>query len=553
MSKYMVRSMALACSLITASSLLFSSVAADNAPDFRKRDMNITIKNGDNAIADVDVKIEQTRHHFGFGAAMAYWPMDSAHLVEQYKKTIDSASVYKKYGSIVKKYGPAFAKYFQWLTPENEMKWGDNQYIRDADNYYKGDALVEFAKENNMKVRGHNVFWHEHMDWVPDWIKDIACSTFSNVPGYQDTGLAIINERIDGVLEKYKGECAHWDIINEITHGKEDLVCGDTKNVSPVAGTLKLLSGKDDYDIFEHILKRSREVEPDAKFCLNDYNLVTQHNDTRDKYIEIVNKLTKNGCDVDIIGCEGHFSSYFKKDELKTKIDYFAKNIENKNAEIWLTEVDFTAPSSDEAADWIDGILDVCFNHERVGGVCLWTPWEGNRWRENLNSFVLDTNFNETPMGAKWLEKIKGWTTNETEKTDDDGKVAVKGVHGEYKISFTIDGVEFDTTVYLDPGTDPLKVDFAIGTSARKKTVSSSFANRTILVNNNKIAFNVPVTEKGQFFVSAYSISGKLLAKTPLSFNNGVSKINKMPKGCHIYRIGTETTNYHTVRGLNIN
>src|SRR5690554_4420957 len=144
MSKYRIRSTVLICSLITAGSLIFSSFA-QNAPEFRKRNLSVTVKDGENPLSGLEVKVEQTRHHFGFGAAMAYWPMDEDMLVDKYKETIDSAQVLQKYGDIPEKYGPAFAKYFQWITPENEMKWGDNQYQRGADNYYKADGLLEFA------------------------------------------------------------------------------------------------------------------------------------------------------------------------------------------------------------------------------------------------------------------------------------------------------------------------------------------------------------------------------------------------------------------------
>lgn len=562
MSKYRARSIILICSLITAGSLIFSSFA-QSAPEFRKRNLSVTVKDGENAISGLEVKVEQTRHHFGFGAAMAYWPMDEDMMVDQYTNAYKNENdddnainalkdlLRERYKEIPEKYGPAFAKYFQWITPENEMKWGDNQYIRGADNYYKADGLLEFAQENDIKVRGHNLFWNEHMQWMPDWIDSIAYFANTTDQTYFDTGMAIINQRTDECLEYFKGKCAHWDIINEITHGQTDTIRLDSDNFVALGGNygnLKALTNQNEIDIFEHILKRSREVEPNALFCLNDYNLVTQYTNTRDNFISMVNDLVSRGCDVDIIGCEGHFGGHFEKNELKTKIDYIANGI--STGEIWLTEVDFTAS---DPANWIEGIMDVCFEHERVGGICLWTPWEGNRWRENLNSFVLDTNLNETPMGAKWLEKIQGWTTNTTETTDNDGKLSVNGVHGKYVISFEKDGITYDTTVYLEPGSSPLNIEINLdGTGVSKKTLSKSFANRTILVNNSKIAFNLPVTEKGQLFVKAYSISGKLLAKMPISFNNGVSKIEKMPKGCHIYRIGTESNNYHTVRGLNI-
>jgi hypothetical protein len=80
--------------------------------------------------------------------------------------------------------------------------------------------------------------------------------------------------------------------------------------------------------------------------------------------------------------------------------------------------------------------MDACFKHLRVGGIVLWTPWQGNRWRAALNSFVDDSTLTETPMGAKWRQKIQAWTTNESKTTGADGKITVNGVHGKYKISF---------------------------------------------------------------------------------------------------------------------
>jgi GH35 family endo-1,4-beta-xylanase len=557
------KSILFAGSLLAMGSFIFSTFAQD-VPSFRKRDMTITVLDGSSPKSGLEVKVEQTRHHFGFGGAMAYWPFDTAMVLSQYKKKnpADSLLTYNdyiaKYGDIAAKYESVFAKYFEWITPENEQKWGENQYIRGADNYYKGDSLVAFAKRNNIKVRGHNVFWNENMGWIPDWADTIAFKAWGGDATYFDTGKAIIDERTEQCLTHYKGQCAHWDVINEITHGQVDTIYGVA--LGGKYGTLKALTKMENADIYERILKKADEYEKDALFCLNDYNMISRwsRNDkVPDNFATVFNALKNKGCRIDVIGCEGHFGEDFKSNQftattLKSNLDYLAGKV--SNAEIWVTEMDFEADDNAKAATYLETLMNTLFNYERVGGIILWTPWEGNRWRKELKSFVVDSTFNETPLGKKWREKIEGWTTKETKTTGSDGKISLTGIHGEYKISLVKEGVTYDTIVYLAPGTGALSVAISFDKlSAREKHSFAKGVNHTILVNNHPVSFRLPATEKGQIFISAYSISGRLLARVPVKFFDGICRIEKIPSGCHLIKIGTESQTYHTAIGLSVN
>ena len=307
-------------------------------------------------------------------------------------------------------------------------------------------------------------------------------------------------------------------------------------------------------------MKIADKYEPNALYCLNDYNMLTRwsrYDKVPDNYAEVVNALIAKGCRIDIIGCEGHFGNAFNDNQftattLKDNIDYIADKI--PTGEIWITELDFEANDKNQAAEWIETFMDVCFKHPRVGGIVLWTPWEGNRWRETLNSFVVDSNLTETPMGAKWLQKINVWTTNDTQTTGTDGRIAVTGIHGEYKITLKKDGLKFDTTVNLVPGTGPLEFFLPMQTTGvRMNLLSKGNYNRRVFINKCAIRFNVPETEKRQLFVKSYSVSGKLLAKMPVSFHNGDYTINNISKGYYIFKIGTVDRNYHTTAGVNVN
>ncbi|MBN1604764.1 MAG: endo-1,4-beta-xylanase [Chitinispirillaceae bacterium] len=568
MFRYKTRSRMFFGSFLTLGCLVSSSIAQD-VPSFRKRDMTITVLDGSTPKSGIEVKVEQIRHHFGFGGAMAYWPFDTTSLLSQYNKKNPEDSILSytdysaRFGDIAAKYGPTFAKYFQWITPENEQKWTDVQYQRGADNYYKGDSLVAFAKRNNIKVRGHNLFWNEHMGWIPDWADTIAYNAWKGEDTWFDTGKVLIDQRTEECLKHFEGQCAHWDVINEIVHGQVDTVKIDAENFVALGakyGTLKTLTNMSDVDIYERILKKADEVDKNSLFCLNDYNMITRwsRNDkVPDKYAEVFKALTSKGCRVDIIGCEGHFGeafgdNQFTQSALKSNIDYIAGKI--PNAEIWITEMDFEAADANKAATYLETFMNTFFNHERVGGIVLWTPWQGNRWREQLKSFVVDSSLNETPLGKMWREKIESWTTKEMIKTTgDDGKVALTGVHGEYKITVVKDGVTYEVNTYLAPGTGAHDVKIAYEElSVRERKAAVYGVKHTIFVNNHPVSFRLPATEKGQLFISAYSLAGRLISRVPLSFNDGVCRIEKLPGGCHVFNIGTELQSYHTAVGTNV-
>src|ERR1700753_1094611 len=57
------------------------------------------------------------------------------------------------------------------IVPEGEMKWPDVHPARIRFDFEKADALVDFARQHNIEIRGHTLAWDGGM---PAWTHEIA-------------------------------------------------------------------------------------------------------------------------------------------------------------------------------------------------------------------------------------------------------------------------------------------------------------------------------------------------------------------------------------------
>ena len=93
---------------------------------------------------------------------------------------------------------------FSSLTPENAMKMGPIHPEEKRYFWKDADAIVDFAQQNNLKVRGHTLCWHNQ---TPRWF-------FTDSTGKQVTRevlLARMKQHINDVVGRYKGKIYAWD------------------------------------------------------------------------------------------------------------------------------------------------------------------------------------------------------------------------------------------------------------------------------------------------------------------------------------------------------
>jgi endo-1,4-beta-xylanase len=208
-------------------------------------------------------------------------------------------------------------KHFNSLTPENSMKMGPIHPKQNFYNWKESDAIVDFAQKNHLRVRGHNLCWHEQ---TPDWMfKNADGSTVS-----RDTLLNRLRDHIHTVVKRYKGKIYAWDVVNEAIDDNPAKMLRE----SP---WLKIIGE----DYIAKAFEYAHEADPKAQLFYNDYN--TERPEKRDRIFNLLQKLVKQGVPIHAVGLQGHWSLYEPNNqELEETIQKFA----SLGLKVQVTELD---------------------------------------------------------------------------------------------------------------------------------------------------------------------------------------------------------------------
>ena len=182
---------------------------------------------------------------------------------------------------------------FNVIVAENEMKpsalsRGEGQY-----DFSRADALVDWARRNGIKVRGHCLVWHrDELPWM-----------FTNGAGPPLTGelvAARMRTYIHDVVGHFKGRVWAWDVVNEALVAYEPGV--DDGSGWRKSGWYQFL-GKDYVPL---AFQYAHEADPDALLFYNDYE--TQSPAKRALIMGLVRSLQKKNIAIHGIGHQAHYS-----------------------------------------------------------------------------------------------------------------------------------------------------------------------------------------------------------------------------------------------------
>jgi endo-1,4-beta-xylanase len=365
------------------------------------------------AAPNTEVSVEQVRHEFWFGAALANQAFGGRMRPEDREQYLN-----------------VFRTNFNSAVTENALKWHDMEPRRGSVNYATVEAMLAWTDEHQIPLRGHNIFWGIP-NRVQDWLKNLPDAELRDA----------LKARALDVGRRYRGRFAEYDLNNEMIHGNyyaDRLGPGITREMAQWV----------------------REGDPKAVLYLNDYDILTGKR--LDDYVTHIRGLLAQGVPIAGIGVQGHLhGDTFDVAALRNALDRLGEF----KLPIRVTEFNFPGQRSkyyqdrgarltdEEEAAKAQAITDyyrICFAHPRVEGILMWGFWEGANWIPVSSLYRRD--WTPLPAAKAYRDLVYGeWWTRWQGKTDANGRCEVRAFLGQHRVKA---GAK-ELTVDLQPAPEP--------------------------------------------------------------------------------------------------
>ena len=349
-----------------------------------------------------EVRVEQLRHEFWFGAALAS---------QFFGRRGDSETAAK--------YKQVFLENFNAAVTENALKWPSMESRQGQVDYSVVDAILAWTKQHDIPLRGHNVFWGIP-NLVQPWLKTMD----------DDTLRQTLKARAEDVARRYRGQFAEYDLNNEMLHANYY-----EQRLGP--------------NITRDMASWMRQEDPQAVLFLNDYDILTGRR--LDDYVAQIRKFLAQGVPIGGIGVQGHLhGDTFDAGALQHALDRLAEF----KLPIRITEFNFpgqrskyygqrgaqlTEAEEQAKAQALVEYYRICFAHPGVEGILMWGFWEGANWIPVSSLYRRD--WSPTPAAKAYRDLIfKEWWTNWRGQADTQGRCEVRAFYGKQRV--TVGGQE---------------------------------------------------------------------------------------------------------------
>ncbi|KAM5549651.1 endo-1,4-beta-xylanase 5-like [Rosa sericea] len=299
-----------------------------------------------------------------------------------------------------------FTSRFRVTTFANEMKWYSTENVQGREDYSVPDAMLQFAQQNNIAVRGHNVFWDDSQ-YQLGWVKSLNEQQLESAT----------NKRLNSVMQRYKGKVIAWDVVNENLHWN----------------FFESRMGANASAIFYNWAFKADGATP---LFLNDFNTIE---DSRDeaaspaKYLQKLRDIQSfpgNEGGRYGIGLESHFN-------ITPNIPYIRASLDTlgaANVPIWITELD-VADHLDQPSI-LEQLLRELHSHPQIQGIIMWA---GRGLQGCYRMCLTNENFNNLPTGDVVDKLLKEWGywSSASFTADSNGYFEASLPHGDYDLKIS--------------------------------------------------------------------------------------------------------------------
>lgn len=344
-----------------------------------------------------EIRVEQVRHEFWFGAALAN------HVFNSRLNPEDTAA-----------YQRTFLANFNAAVTENALKWHVMEPREGQPDYSVVDAILQWTEAHDLPLRGHNIFWGIP-NRVPDWQKTMDDATLR----------ATVKARALDIGRRYRGRFAEYDLNNEMIHGNYY-----ADRLGP--------------GITRAMVAWVHEADPTAVLYLNDYDILTG-NRLAD-YVAQIRGLLDAGVAIGGIGVQGHLhADTFDPEALQGALDELAQfalpiritefNMPGQRSRVYRERsASLTDEQETAKAQALVDYYRICFAHPAVQGILMWGFWEGANWIPASSLYRRD--WSPTPAAHAYRDLVYGqWWTRVTRRTDASGRCEIPAFYGRHRIT----------------------------------------------------------------------------------------------------------------------
>ncbi len=225
---------------------------------------------------------------------------------------------------------------FNMTNTENALKMSNCEPRQGVFDFTLADTIMNFAKANNMKSKGHVLVYHIP---TPGWLYARTNPNSTNKFSRAEL-MAIVKRHIDSVVGHFKGRILEWDVVNET------IMDSFTVGESPLKHTFYQQIIGNDY--IDSAFVWAHRADPSAYLYLNDYSgeyFGSWEKAKSDSIYTFVKGLIARGIPIHGVGMECHIGN-------SANATLFNSNIKRLGAlglRVSLTETDIMHSSADPA------------------------------------------------------------------------------------------------------------------------------------------------------------------------------------------------------------
>lgn len=403
---------------------------ARTTPAHRRAEARIVVRGADGTpLASTEVRVEQTRHAFGFGnIGFDFIPLAN----EEIEPDPLAARIEMFGGASIDRLESLADLWLELFnTATLPFYWGRFEPVRGRPDTARLRRTAQWFRDRDVAVKGHPLVWHTV---TAPWLLDLSLDEIEEAQRH----------RIRRDVTEFAGLIDTWDAINEVV-------------IMPVFdreenGITRLAYDRGRIAMIRMAFEEARASNPNAFLLLNDWDLSSA-------YECLIEGVLEAGITIDALGLQTHMhKGYRGEDEILSTIDRFARFglpihmtestlLSGQRMPSHITDLnDYRVPEwpstpegEQQQADEITRHYRSLVGHPAVDSITYWGLTDNGSWLGAPGGLVR-TDGSRKPSYEALHGLIKGewWLTPTEARTDEHGVVDVSGFLGDYRV--TVDG-----------------------------------------------------------------------------------------------------------------